>query len=169
MADGLSRDDIITSYFHCGYSYKLILCFLFGLHGIHLSLRQLKRILRKLKLRRRHPFDLCVIDQSIRAIQTELHGSGSLLGYRAMCNRLRQQHGILVSRDDVMRIMSIMSPADVRMRRKHRLTRRVYNNKGPNYVWHIDGMDKLKIFGFAIHGCMDGYATAITKKYCTLF
>ena len=29
--------------------------------------------------------------------------------------------------------------------------------QGPNYVWHCDGMGKLKPYGFAIHGCIDGY------------
>lgn len=28
--------------------------------------------------------------------------------------------------------------------------------KGPNYTWHLDGYDKLKPYGFCIHGCMDG-------------
>ena len=29
--------------------------------------------------------------------------------------------------------------------------------QGPNYVWHTDGLDKLKPYGFAVHGCIDGY------------
>lgn len=29
--------------------------------------------------------------------------------------------------------------------------------QGPNYVWHLDGNDKLGIkYGFYIHGCIDG-------------
>ena len=31
--------------------------------------------------------------------------------------------------------------------------------QGPNFVWHLDGYDKLKPYGFAIHGCIDGYDT----------
>ena len=27
---------------------------------------------------------------------------------------------------------------------------------GPNYLWHMDGNDKLKPYGFSIHGCIDG-------------
>ena len=27
-----------------------------------------------------------------------------------------------------------------------------------NYVWHIDGHDKLKPFGFSVHGCIDGFS-----------
>lgn len=72
FTSSLSRDEVITLYFRCGYSYKLILCFLFALHGIYLSLRQLKRILRRLGLRRRHPINFHIIDQSMRAIQVIL-------------------------------------------------------------------------------------------------
>ena len=34
-------------------------------------------------------------------------------------------------------------------------------NLGPNYIWHMDGYDKLKPFGIAVHGCIDGYCTYI--------
>jgi hypothetical protein len=33
--------------------------------------------------------------------------------------------------------------------------------QGPNYVYHVDGYDKLKPFGFAISGCIDGYSRRI--------
>ena len=33
--------------------------------------------------------------------------------------------------------------------------------QGPNYVWHCDGYDKLKPFGFPIHGCIDGLVSII--------
>ena len=31
------------------------------------------------------------------------------------------------------------------------------STQGPNFCWHIDGLDKLKTYGFAVHGCIDGY------------
>ena len=34
-------------------------------------------------------------------------------------------------------------------------------HQGPNYAWHIDGYDKLKPYGFALHGCIDGYSRKI--------
>ncbi len=39
-----------------------------------------------------------------------------------------------------------------------RLNCRTYHAAGPNFIWHIDGNDKLKPYGFAIHGCIDGYS-----------
>ena len=28
--------------------------------------------------------------------------------------------------------------------------------QGPNFIWHMDGYDKLKPYGITIHGCIDG-------------
>lgn len=127
------------------------------------------------------------------AIQEELQGSSSLLGYRSLWRRLKFHHNILVPRFVshimllaivyqerfngcryvVMRILSFVSPIESQQRKTGRLHRRVYDckvciieamcttsyidlNEGPNFVWHVDGMDKLKPYGFSIHGCIDG-------------
>ena len=54
-----------------------------------------------------------------------------------------------------------MDPDATAQRRKHRLKRRRYQNPGPNYAWHIDGYDKLKHWGFPIHGAIDGFSRKI--------
>lgn len=36
----MGRDEIIAWYFNLGYSYSLIVCFLYYVHGVSLSLRQ---------------------------------------------------------------------------------------------------------------------------------
>ena len=51
--DILTRDLIISSYFHSRYTYATILSFLKQFHGIKLSIRQLKRVLKRLGLKRR--------------------------------------------------------------------------------------------------------------------
>lgn len=38
------------------------------------------------------------------------------------------------------------------------MRRREYLSPGPNFVWHLDGYDKLKPFGFSIHACIDGFS-----------
>ncbi len=58
-------------------------------------------------------------------------------------------------------LLKICDPEGVERRSKHRLKRRRYVNKGPNYLWHMDGYDKLKPFGFCIHGCVDGFSRRI--------
>ncbi len=47
------------------------------------------------------------------------------------------------------------------MRRRGRLRRREYQNPGPKYAWHIDGYDKLKPWGFPIHGSIDGFSRRV--------
>ncbi|CAL8241411.1 unnamed protein product [Gadus morhua 'NCC'] len=92
------------------------------------------------------------------AIRTELNGSGQLLGYRAMWQTLQQTHSLTVRRDNVMQALRFLNPERVSLRHRRRFFRRSYCAAGPNQVWHADGYDKLKPFGIAISGCIDGYS-----------
>ena len=55
LSRGLTQEQLITVYFHAGYSYKLIVMFLYTVHRILLSVKQLRRILRDLSLFRTLP------------------------------------------------------------------------------------------------------------------
>jgi hypothetical protein len=55
-------------------------------------------------------------------------------------------------------VLKAIDPVGVTLRSAHRLRRRTYINKGPNFAIHIDGYDKLKPFGVAIHGAIDGFS-----------
>ena len=78
------RDDLIESYFHLGLEYTEILLFLVFSHGINLSLRQLKRILKAKGLgRRRNASDLREV---VQAVEEELRGSGNNIGYSKWLN-----------------------------------------------------------------------------------
>lgn len=37
--------------------------------------------------------------------------------------------------------------------------------KGSNWIWHLDGNDKLKPYGFAIHAAIDGFSRKILWCY----
>ena len=90
-----------------------------------------------------------------------LHGSGSSIGYRAMHKRLMVDYNLVTDGETVRQVLKIVDPAGVQRRSKHRLKRRSYKVKGPNYIWHVDGYDKLKPFGFCIHGALDGYSRRV--------
>ena len=150
-----SREELITHYFHSGLSYTEIISFLFVYHGIQITLRLLNRILRKLGLFCRK--FKASITSVIGAIQTELAFSSSSFGYRMMHQKLRQRK-LDVDRETVRIAMTSLDPEGVTARSRHRLHRRVYNARGPNYVWHINGNDKIKPCGFAIHGAIDVYS-----------
>jgi hypothetical protein len=155
----LERDELIERYFKLGLKYKEICLFLLSLHGIEISVRHLKRILRQRQLgRRRNPSSP---NDVYEALHEEIEGSGSSIGYRSMHQRLRNCHDLVVSRETVRHALKILDPAGVEARSRHCLQRRTYVCKGPNYIWHIDGYDKLKPFGFCIHGAIDGYTRRI--------
>ena len=78
-----------------------------------------------------------------------------------MHDKLRKNHRIVTDRETVRLILSHLDPDGVQIRRQRRLRWRLYSVLGPNYLWHIDGWDKLKQFGFCIHGCIDGYSRRI--------
>jgi len=73
--------------------------------------------------------------------------------HKALLNR-----GLVCRKEDVRKELKNIDPDGVAYRKRRRLQRRKYQSPGPNYVWHIDGHNKLKTFGFSIHGCIDGYS-----------
>ena len=101
------------------------------------------------------------VHEIIAAIRNELHGSGRLLGYRLVWYRLNYQYGLRVTRNATRMILSILDIEGVRMRSQRRLFRRQYFSSGPDHIWHIDGYDKLKQYGLAVHGAIDGFSRKV--------
>ena len=151
------RDEIIRQYFNLGFSYNEILTFLLIYHGICIGMRQLHRILRAMGLRRNNCANTNAV---INRIMYEIAGSGRDLGYRSMQARLRLS-GINVDRESVRIILAALDPEGMASRRHRRLRRREYVTKGPNYLYHVDGWDKLKRYGLCVHGCIDGFSRRI--------
>lgn len=158
-AERYIRNELIKYYFELGYAYKDIIGFLCCVHGITLSLSHLKRLLYKLGLKRnRTEAPLLEIAYNIR----ELHKDGfDIIGYRAMWKILNVMGGTRATQETVRIALNSLTPNQVHDRSRHRLVRRQYRNRGPNYLIHIDGYDKLKPFGIAIHGAIDGYSRKI--------
>ncbi|XP_067022026.1 uncharacterized protein [Acropora muricata] len=78
-----------------------------------------------------------------------------------MHQRLIIKYGQRINRESVRLILKALDPEGVEDRSRRRLRRRKYRAKGPNYIWHMDGYDKLKPFGFCVHGAIDGYSRRI--------
>ena len=72
--------------------------------------------------------------------------------------KLLHLEGFRVPRRRVATTLKQLDPIGCEMRRAHRLRRRKYHSKGPNWCWHLDGYDKLKPYVFPIHGCIDGFS-----------
>jgi hypothetical protein len=50
---------------------------------------------------------------------------------------------------------------EVQLRNHRPIVRRVYTVKRPNALWHMDGYHKLILYGFVIHGIVDGYSRKV--------
>lgn len=133
--------EILIQYFYSWRSYFVILVRLKRIHGLSRSLSWLKKQFRTLKLKRRckDPSEVTVKALITKLVQT----SAGLRGYRAVWKLLRDKHGCVVRRDTVMRLLKEVDAEGISYRAKRKLKRRVYVNKGPNYLWHIDWYDKL--------------------------
>ncbi|CAC5424469.1 unnamed protein product [Mytilus coruscus] len=157
--NNMPRNELISRYFAQGYTNKEISQVLMAVHIISISISQIQRILRSLKLKRRKvnlplPGIIC-------AIYKIIENSGQCLGYHAVWKRLTTEFGFVFPRKSEMELLRMIDPDGVARRRKIRLIRRRYTIPGPNFVWHIDGYDKLNPFGFPIHGAIDGFSRRI--------
>ena len=125
-----NRDDLIATYFGLGLAYTEILSSLARFHGVCISLRQLKRVLRSTGLCRRKRFT-CLLDVK-SAIESEISGSGNSIGYRQMHQRLTTDHCMVVKRETVRIIMKYLDPEGVFSRSRRVFRRRQYCVQGPN-------------------------------------
>lgn len=78
-----------------------------------------------------------------------------------MWKLLNSTFGIRATQKTVRNITRAVDLERMQTRRARRLDRRQYRNNGPGYCFYIDRYDKLKPFGFSIHGCIDGYSRKI--------
>ena len=158
------EDNLLRYYFYRGFKHLEIIQFLSKYHDITVSHSTLKRRLRVLGLKRRRPeYDIAEVRNAVRRL---LDGPDSCRGYRSIWHTL-QLNGLQVPRMVVQQVMKELDPEGARERGGHRLKRRVYHNLGPNNAWHCDGYDKLKPFGFPIHGCIDGWSRKILWLFVT--
>ena len=158
MEDCNRLADIIRHCFNNGLAYLEIIELIGIHHDCFISLSTLKRWLRQENLVRRPLAGRRSPQRHIvNAIAEELGGSGFNRGYRKM-HRYLQAKRMICRRENVRVTVKELDPGGVSLRRRRRLHRRKYISIGPNYAWHIDGHDKLKPFGFSVHGCIDGFS-----------
>ena len=124
-------------------------------HGLDMSLRKLRYILSKENLNRKRN----VLEVNIKSmISNELCNSLCKVGYRQMTESLSLKYGVNVSKETVRRLIKEIDPEGVEMRKRGVIKRRIYETYGPGDIFHLDGNDKLKRWGFAIHGCVDEFS-----------
>ena len=156
FGSNISEEEAIRYYSNVSYSYNSIIIFLNVYHGISISIPTLKRRLRHYSLRRKQ---IAFNENIVRGIiEREMQGPRSIKGYKSMYQTLRQSYGVHVPRDNVMHILKEIDPSGTGEWKWKKLK---YFSTGPNATWYMDGFDKLKPYGFPIHGCVDGFSRRI--------
>ena len=125
------------------------------------SMRTLDRRLRNYRIR--YIDHNVTIDEVRTAVREELDGPGHLLGYRAMMQKIRQQHDLKIPRHLVHTVMQELDEEGLHNRQpgaKKRKPREHFVTVGPNWTYSMDGHDKLmgfqnSTFPLAIYGAID--------------
>ncbi|KAK3103526.1 hypothetical protein FSP39_019860 [Pinctada imbricata] len=151
--------ELIRCYHNHGYTYKDICGFILFTHHIIISLRSIKRIVKSLGLTRRKCRSN--LEDVITKICHLQRNGYEHYGYKAMWNHLNTQCGVSVSQENVRLILRAIDPTGVELRKRNNLRRRQYISRGPHFIVHVDGYDKLKPFGISIHGAIDGFSRKI--------
>ena len=151
-------EQLVEQYYYLGFRPMEIIQFISSRHGINVKLRSLQRILQSLGLRYRNHQNLSEV---IDVIDEELIGTSCTMGYRSMHDMLLKKYKLRTTREIVRQSLRYLDPSGVEHRQQRRLRRRRYSVGGPNYLWHMDGWDKLKTFGLCVHGCIDGFSRRI--------
>jgi hypothetical protein len=138
-----------------GHTYQMILEMLSTQFNEYISEKTLRRVLKGYGLDTRQNATLPDVEFAVRNEEIESNGT---LGYRMMSARLRMKYKIIASLKTISAIQKDIAPENVEMRKLQKLIRREYVSLGPDYTWHFDGWDKLQRFGFAVHGCVDGFS-----------
>ena len=69
--------------------------------------------------------------------------------------------GYITNKETVRLCLKNLDESHVALGQCRGLQRRQYISPGPDHMWHIDGYDKLKLYGFATHGATDGFSRKI--------
>ncbi len=108
------------------------------------------------------------LSRAIQFLHKDLHHSAAILGFgKGLLHQyVRQNAQIAVSQRRLYDIYRGLFPDEVAGRREVHLKQRgEFKVPGPNFLWSLDGYEKLKRFGFQIYGCIDAYSRCIIWFY----
>ncbi|PPQ75955.1 hypothetical protein CVT26_005783 [Gymnopilus dilepis] len=88
---------------------------------------------------------------------------GHLKSRGVVVPRIRIQESL--QRVDAIGVM--LSLRSSRIRWYAAIRRRVYKVRGSNALWHQDGNEKLRPWGFYVHGCVDGHSRLVIYMICS--
>lgn len=154
-------EEQIIQYHRSGYNIKTIQKFL-EQDGVPLSYYYLRnKVVPRLGLSKRAGNRVGRVDLLNAVMDATNDGASTRASASHLTHTLRVDMGLNVIQRDVAAAQRALAPEMVEQRRLGRLRRRTYRSEGANYIWHVDGYDKLAPYGLPIHGCVDGFSRYI--------
>lgn len=99
------------------------------------------------------------LDHLVRTFHTKKPDAGIryLIGFLRL-------HDIYIPKARVVESRYRVDPVGARLRlnRRTQILRTEYKVPRPNSLWHIDGHHKLILWGFVLHGCVDGFSRMVS-------
>ncbi|KAG6171952.1 hypothetical protein E4U51_008021 [Claviceps purpurea] len=88
------------------------------------------------------------------------------LGRKYLYNYVRQKCQVLVSQNRLYDYYRSRYPGEVASRTPgHFKYRKDFYVPGPNFLWCLDGYEKLKAYGFQVYACIDAYSRFVIWIY----
>jgi hypothetical protein len=120
-----------------------------------------------LKRRIRSPEEIEQAERVVQDLVQQGIQSGAIDGYGKQYLYLHfRQLGMNVARDRMFQVYRTLNPTGIERRNQDRQRRKgEYLVRGPNFIWSVDGHEKLKPYGFEIYACIDAYSRYIVWIY----
>eukprot|EP00112_Aurelia_sp_Birch-Aquarium-sp1_P025259 Seg831.14 transcript_id=Seg831.14/GoldUCD/mRNA.D3Y31 product="hypothetical protein" protein_id=Seg831.14/GoldUCD/D3Y31 len=94
-----------------------------------------------------------ILQSTPNAGETLVIGSLRARGYRIQRQRVRDR-------------LCIIDGLGRAIRKRFRISRRVYSVEGPNHLWHVDTNHKLINWRIVLHGAVDGFSRTVLYVNC---
>jgi len=139
--------------------------------GLLVSPRQVRQIRCRCRWMRRHDAEVDALAQAQETqdlIQNLLaEGTIRQYGMRLLTTHLAVKYGHRARSDHVRAAIHILDQNGLASRGRvgQRKPRKNYVVPGPDWLWCLDGHDKLSRYGIAIYGCVDAYSRNIIWFY----
>jgi hypothetical protein len=139
--------------------------------GFMITKKSLRTIRVQLGLKRRldDPVERArALNAAKRLLQHEIQSGSPIVerfGYRFVRSFLQQKNHHFSIHIIAKACRTVCPDAVERRRSDLQRQRGEYIVPGPNYIWSIDGYDKLKPYGIEIYACIDAYARCIMWIY----
>jgi hypothetical protein len=108
------------------------------------------------------------INNALEFLHEDLQRSNAILGFSKglLYQYVRQQARIIVSQRRLYDFYRAAFPDEVAGRRDGNFRQRGdFRVTGPNFLWSLDGYEKLRKVGFQIYACIDAYSRCIIWFY----